>query len=237
MKLSKHVIRALLRGARPAFGSRHLGVGGRRLMLELLTAAARPPKGTRFQRITIAGVPVERVQPPQSGTRGALLYLHGGAYALGSARGYRGMVAQLAAAAGMTALIPDYSRAPEARYPIALEEMVAVYTCLVDSGLDPRTTVIVGDSAGGGLTLALAMALRDRGLPLPAALGLICPWADLALDIDQMRPVLRDPLILPSMYGRVGPSLRRVLRSTVARHLSGVWRYDGPATDRHADRG
>ena len=115
MKLNKNVIRAVLRGARPAFGSRHMGVGGRRLMLELLTAAARPPKGTRFQRVTIAGVPVDRVHPPQPATHGTLIYLHGGAYALGSAKGYRGMVAQLAAAAGMTALVPDYSRAPEAQ--------------------------------------------------------------------------------------------------------------------------
>lgn len=205
MKLGKNVIRAVLRGTRPAFGSRHMGVGGRRLMLALLTAAARAPKGTRFERVTIAGVPVERVQPPQSGTHGTLIYLHGGAYALGSAKGYRGLVAQLAAAAGLTALVPDYSRAPQARYPIALEEMVAVYSCLLEDGLDPQTTVIAGDSAGGGLTLALAMALRDRGLPAPAALGLICPWADLALDIDEMRPVLRDPLILPSMTAEWAP--------------------------------
>jgi epsilon-lactone hydrolase len=205
VKLSKTVIRTVLRGARPAFGSRHMGVDGRRLMLELLTAAARPPKGTRYQRVTVAGVPVERVQPPQPGNQGTLIYLHGGAYALGSAKGYRGMVAQLAAAAGMTALVPDYSRAPEARYPIALEEMVAVYSRLLEDGVDPKTTVIVGDSAGGGLTLALAMALRDRGLAAPAVLGLICPWADLAIDIDEMRPVLRDPLILPSMCAEWAP--------------------------------
>jgi monoterpene epsilon-lactone hydrolase len=205
MKLSKSVLRAVLRVARPAFGSRRMGVGGRRLMVELLTAAARPPKGTRFQRVIVAGVPLERVQPPQSGTQGTLIYLHGGAYALGSAKGYRGMVAHLAAAAGMTALIPDYSRAPEAQYPIALEEMVAVYSRLLEDGLDPNTAVIAGDSAGGGLTLALAMALRDRGIAAPAALGLICPWADLALDIDEMRPVLRDPLILPSMTAEWAP--------------------------------
>jgi epsilon-lactone hydrolase len=205
VKLSKSIIRAGLRGSRPLFGSCHMSVGGRRLMVELLTAAARPPKGTRYQRVTVAGVPVERVQPPQSGTHGTLIYLHGGAYALGSAKGYRGMVAQLAAAAGMTALVPDYSRAPEARYPIALEEMVAVYSRLLEDGLDPKTTVIVGDSAGGGLTLALAMALRDRGIAAPAALGLICPWADLALDVDEMRPVLRDPLILPSMTAEWAP--------------------------------
>ena len=204
MKLSKRVIRAVLRGARPPFGSRRMGVAGRRLMLELLTGAARPPKDTSFQRVTVAGVPVERVQIP-SATRGTLVYLHGGAYALGSATGYRGLVAQLAAAAGMTAFVPDYSRAPEAQYPIALEEMVAVYSRLLQDGLDPTTTVIAGDSAGGGLTLALAMALRDRGIPAPAALGLICPWADLAIDIDGMRPVLRDPLILPSMCTEWAP--------------------------------
>jgi acetyl esterase/lipase len=173
-------------------------------MLELLTAAARPPKGTHYQRVTVAGVPVERVQTP-SGTNGTLIYLHGGAYALGSARGYRGLVAHLAAAAGMTALIPDYSRAPEAQYPIALEEMVAVYSRLLEDGFGPKMTVIAGDSAGGGLTLALAMALRDRGLAAPAALGLICPWADLAIDVDEMRPLLRDPLILPSMTAEWAP--------------------------------
>lgn len=205
MTLRKIAVRAVLRGSRAPFASRNMGVGGRRLMLEMLTAAARPPRGTRFQRITIAGVPVERVQPPHCGNNGTLIYLHGGAYALGSARGYRGMVAQLAAAAGMTALVPDYSRAPEAQYPIALEEMFAVYSRLLEDGLVPNTTVVVGDSAGGGLTLALAMALRDRGIPGPAALGLICPWADLAIDIDQLRPVLRDPLILPSMCAEWAP--------------------------------
>jgi acetyl esterase/lipase len=181
-----------------------MGVGGRRLMLALLTAAARPPKGTRYQRVTVAGVPVERVQIP-SGANGTLIYLHGGAYALGSAKGYRGMVAQLAAAAGMTALVPDYSRAPEAQYPVALDEMVAVYSRLLEGGLDPTTTVIAGDSAGGGLTLALAMALRDRGIALPAALGLISPWADLAIDVDGTRPILRDPLILPFMCTEWAP--------------------------------
>jgi acetyl esterase/lipase len=105
----------------------------------------------------------------------------------------------------MSALIPDYSRAPAARYPVALEEMVAVYSRLLEDGLDPKTTVIAGDSAGGALTLALAFALRDRGIAAPAALGLICPWADLAIDVDEKRPALRDPLILPSMTAEWAP--------------------------------
>jgi acetyl esterase/lipase len=205
VKLNKRIIRAGLRSSRPLFASRGMSVGGRRLMLELLTAAARPPKGTGFERVTIAGVPAERVHTAHSVPNGALLYLHGGGYALGSAKGYRGLVAHLAAASGMTALIPDYSRAPDVQYPIALEEVVGVYTRLLEDGLDPRNTVVVGDSAGGGLTLALALALRDRAIAAPAALGLICPWADLALDIDRKRPVLRDPLILPSMCAEWAP--------------------------------
>jgi monoterpene epsilon-lactone hydrolase len=205
MNISKRVIRATLRSARPLLASHRVSVSGKRLMLELLTGAARPPKGTRHERITIAGVPVERLQTAQGGSNGTLIYLHGGAYALGSAKGYRGLVAQLAKAAGMTALIPDYSRAPDAKFPVALEEMVALYTRLLEDGLDPKTTVIAGDSAGGGLTLAFAMALRDRGITAPAALGLICPWADLAIDVDNARPVLRDPLILPSMTAEWAP--------------------------------
>jgi monoterpene epsilon-lactone hydrolase len=205
MRINRHVIRAGLRASRPLFASHRISVDGKRALFDAFTSAARPPEGTRFERITIAGVPVERVLPPKGGTNGTLIYLHGGAYALGSAKGYRGLVAHLATAAGMTALIPDYSRAPEARYPVALEEMVAVYSRLLEDGLDPKITVIAGDSAGGGLTLALAMALRDRGIAAPAALGLICPWANLAIDIDQLRPTLRDPLILPSMTAAWAP--------------------------------
>lgn len=137
---------------------------------------------------------------------GTLIYLHGGGYALGSAKAYRGFAAHLARAAQMTALVPDYSRAPEARYPSALEEMIAVYAELLETGSDPKTMVIAGDSAGGGLTLALAMALRDRGIPAPAALGLICPWADLAIDIDRARPPRRDPLVLPAMTAEWAPA-------------------------------
>jgi epsilon-lactone hydrolase len=205
MNINKRVIRAGLRASRPLFASHRVSVNGKRAMVNLLTGAARPPKGTHFDRDTIAGVPVERVQPSMGGTNGTLIYLHGGGYALGSAKGYRGLVAHLAATADMTAIIPDYARAPEARYPVALEQMVAVYSRLLEDGLDPKSTVIAGDSAGGGLTLALAMALRDRGIAGPAALGLICPWANLAIDIDQLRPKLRDPLILPSMTAEWAP--------------------------------
>ena len=203
MSIRPGVVRAGLRSCRPLFATHRISVGGKRRLYELFTGVARPPKGTRWERVTIAGVPVERTLGV--GSDSTLIYLHGGAYALGSAAGYRGLAARLAAAAGMTAVVPDYSRSPEARYPVALEEAVAVYMGLLVDGLDPKTIVIVGDSAGGGLSLALAMALRDRGIEGPAALGLICPWADLAIDVDGVRPAGRDPLILPSMASQWAP--------------------------------
>jgi acetyl esterase/lipase len=205
MRFGRGVVRAGLRGCRPLFASRRISIGGKRRLYEVFTGVARAPKGTSFERDTVGGVPVLRVRPPGVGSGATLIYLHGGAYALGSAAGYRGLAARLASAAGMTAVVPDYSLSPEARYPVALEEMVAVYSRLLDEGLDPKRAVVVGDSAGGGLAVALAMALRDRGIEGPAAIGLICPWADLAIDVDGTRPVARDPLILPSMCAEWAP--------------------------------
>ena len=196
MRIHREVVRAALRGCRPPLASHRISLGGKRKMYEAFTAVARPPKGVQWQRAGVAGVPVERTVADSDAT---LVFLHGGAYGLGSARGYRGVAGRLAVAAGMTAVVPDYSLSPEARYPVALEEMVAVYTALLADGLDPQKVVVAGDSAGGGLTLVLAMALRDRGIALPAVLGLICPWADLALDCKGRRPENRDPLITPAM--------------------------------------
>jgi epsilon-lactone hydrolase len=197
MRLRRGAVRVALRACRVPLASHRISLRGKRKMYEAFTAVARPPKDMRWQRGVVAGVPVERTVG--AGSDATLIYLHGGAYGLGSARGYRGVAGRLAAAAGMTVVVPDYSLSPEARYPVALEEMVAVYSAMIADGLDPKKTVIVGDSAGGGLTLALAMALRDRGIALPAALGLVCPWADLALDIEGRRPEGRDPLITPAM--------------------------------------
>ena len=205
MRIRRGAVRVALRACRAPLASHRISLGSKRKMYEAFTAVPRPPGGTRYERLTIAGVPVLRLRPPGDVAAGTLIYLHGGAYALGSAEGYRGLAARLAAAAGMTAVVPDYSRSPEARYPVALEEAVAVYTGLLVDGLDPKTIVVAGDSAGGGLSLALAMALRDRGIEGPAALGLICPWADLAIDIDGVRPAGRDPLILPSMASEWAP--------------------------------
>lgn len=139
-----------------------------------------------------AGVPAARFHPPGAAASRAILYLHGGAYMAGSATSHGGLAASLAAAANMTVMLPDYRLAPEHPFPAALDDARTAYLELTAAGM---TLSLAGDSAGGGLALALAMDLRDRGDPLPDSLALVSPWTDMTLsgasitaraDIDPM---------------------------------------------------
>ncbi|MFT4623008.1 MAG: monoterpene epsilon-lactone hydrolase [Myxococcota bacterium] len=114
-----------------------------------------------------------------AGTDSVVLYLHGGAYVLGSTVAYRDACSRLARESGARVLAPDYRLAPEHPHPAALDDALAAYRWLVETcGISPRDITVGGDSAGGGLTLALLTALRDSGAPLPARAVLISPWAD-----------------------------------------------------------
>jgi acetyl esterase/lipase len=108
-----------------------------------------------------------------------MLYLHGGAYTAGSPRSHRPLVARLADVAQTIAIAPDYRLGPEHRFPAAVEDATAVYRALLAGGTEPGQLVVAGDSAGGGLALALALALKAEGLPQPAGFFVISPWADL----------------------------------------------------------
>ncbi|MEM7288679.1 MAG: alpha/beta hydrolase [Actinomycetota bacterium] len=113
-----------------------------------------------------------------------LLYFHGGAFILGTADHVRGMLGHLATAAGCRVLSVDYRLAPEHPYPAAVDDAIASYRWLLDHDIQPADIVIGGDSAGGGLTLALLASLADEGLPHPAGAIPISPWADLACAAD-----------------------------------------------------
>jgi len=137
------------------------------------------PEGVTVEKTQMAGVPGEWLTPDGVGGKGALLYLHGGGYALGSTRSHRHMCAAIALALGSPVLLIDYRLAPEHPFPAAVEDAVAVYRALLDSGYDASGLAIAGDSAGGGLTIATLVAARDAGLAMPAAAVCISPWANL----------------------------------------------------------
>lgn len=199
MRVPSPVMRLGLHAARPIILSPRVSLATRRRLVDALTRVGRAPRGTRCERSPLGGVPCERAVPPGASSDRIVLYLHGGGYALGSARAYRGFAARLAAVVGAEAVVPDYRLSPEHPYPAALDDVIAVYRGLLDAGQDPASIIVVGDSAGGGLTLALVASLRARDIELPRALGLICPWLDLAADMARTRVAGRDPLIIPSV--------------------------------------
>jgi monoterpene epsilon-lactone hydrolase len=114
----------------------------------------------------------------------ALVYFHGGGYRLASALAYRAYCSNIVKHGSMSVLNVHYRLAPEHPFPAAIDDAVAAYQWLLDQGTPPARIVIAGDSAGGGLSAALLLALRDRGLPLPAGAALLSPWADLTNSAD-----------------------------------------------------
>ena len=138
------------------------------------------PKQVRCRPVDVAGVPAAWIETPDA-TQGALLYLHGGAYSLGSVDTHRELIARLAHGTRRRALAINYRLAPENLFPAALDDTVSAYRWLLAQGISPERIVIAGDSAGGGLAIAALVALRDAGTPLPAAAVCLSPWLDLTL--------------------------------------------------------
>jgi len=152
----------------------------RRVYDAWLTAAAPAPAGLERATFAYGGVRCLRLSMPAASPTAAVLYLHGGGYAIGSPEGYAGIGAALSAAGGAAVVSVDYRRAPEHPFPAALQDALAAYRALA-AELDPSRIVLCGDSAGGGLVLALLLALRDAGDALPAGAAALSPWADLTL--------------------------------------------------------
>jgi acetyl esterase/lipase len=141
--------------------------------------AIPPPEGTAVDPVDAGGVPAEWIGAPDADATRVILYLHGGGYCIGSLNSHRPFVARLSGATGCFALAADYRLAPEHPHPAAVDDAVEVYRWLLQHGADPTRMAIAGDSAGGGLTVATLLALRDRGEPLPAAAVCISPWVDM----------------------------------------------------------
>ena len=155
-----------------------------------------PPADVEIKPVNAGGVPAEWVIPPGATAGRTILYFHGGGYIVGAPRDYREMVSRIARAAQAQALTIDYRRAPENPHPAAVEDAVAAYRWLLGQGVEPGRTVLAGDSAGGGLTVATLVSLRDRGDRLPAAGVCLCPWVDLEITGKSMDTNAEvDPLV------------------------------------------
>ncbi len=179
-----------------------LSVEESRAEFELVASQFQPASDVRCEPVDAAGVPGERISTPESVQERVIYYLHGGAYVMGSINTHRELISRLARAGRARALAVDYRLAPENPFPAAIEDSAAAYRWLLSSGVDPARLVIAGDSAGGGLTIATLVALRDAGDPLPAAAVCLSPWVDLEglgesmisrAEIDPM--IQRDSLI------------------------------------------
>lgn len=157
----------------------------------------------RVEEREAGGMPAFLLTPPDADTARIGLWLHGGGYVFGSQLSHGCMVAEAARAAGFPMLHLQYRRAPEHRYPAALDDAVAAYASLLD-GFPAEAVAVVGDSAGGGLAFAMLLAARDRGLPMPGAVACISPWVDLQGTGETFRTHEHvDPLISRSVVASV----------------------------------
>jgi acetyl esterase/lipase len=156
--------------------------------------------GTTEETATLGGRPTAWITPSgrghAPGDGPVLLYLHGGAYEIGSIASYRRFASELALLLGAAVAVVEYRLAPEDPYPAAVDDAVTAYADLVAAGHAPGSVALMGDSAGGGLALATLLALGRRGLPQPAAAVALSPWADLTLTADSYdRCAATDPYL------------------------------------------
>jgi len=194
-RLVAGVLRSVLRVAISAPFRADLPVEKQRSRLHKVTRLTLPPRHAKFESSSSDGVLGEWVTA-RGHERSALrvLYLHGGGYCVGSPATHHAITGHLAVRCGARVFVADYRLAPEHAFPAAVDDAVAAYRGLLAAGAKAQDIVIAGDSAGGGLTLAAALRLRELELPLPRALVLFSPWVDLSL--DQLPPPPPDEVML-----------------------------------------
>lgn len=198
LSLRSHLFRQVVRWLIVPCISGTAPVVQRRARLERTMRLARLPLpgGTQVEPATFRGVPGEWIRNLRSKPRRTVLYLHGGAYAIGSPNVYREYMAQLAQQWQAQIAIIDYRLAPEHPFPAALDDAIAAYQSLLESGIAASDLVVSGDSAGGGLTLACSLKARELGLPLPGALIVVAPWVDMTVSGDSAKEKTRDDMLV-----------------------------------------
>jgi acetyl esterase/lipase len=197
--------------------------------IEALASIAPLPDDVTYEPVDAGGLPAEWVTAPGARRENVILYLHGGGYVIGSIKTHRELAARLSRAAAARVLLIEYRLAPEHPHPAAVDDATTAYRWLLGSGVAPSRLVIGGDSAGGGLTVATLVALRDAGQPLPAAGVCLSPWVDLEgvgewmatkAAVDPM--VQRDPLRKMAAMYLAGQDPHTPLAAPLYADLSGL---------------
>jgi len=154
------------------------------------------PPNTSITPVKVDGIPAEWVEAPNARADHAILYLHGGGYVIGSPVTHRSLAGKLSETSRARVLVIDYRMAPENPFPAAVDDAVKAYRWLLAQGLSPAKLAISGDSAGGGLTLAALVALRDANVALPKAVAMLSPWTDLTGNSETMTTrAAQDPMV------------------------------------------
>ena len=181
---------------RPPTGE--LDIEKKRAKLEATGKKFKPTFNLQCTALNADSISAEWIVPSAAFTDRVILYLHGGAYNRGSINSHRSLVANIANAAQARALVIDYRLAPEDPFPAAVEDAVIAYRWLLANNISPDQIVVIGDSAGGGLTLSMLVALRNAGEPLPAGAVCLSPWTDLAITGESWSTKAKVELILDS---------------------------------------
>ncbi len=174
----------------------------RPMMKAMERRAPRVPAKVSITQVKLGDVPAERLAVSAADEKGAILYIHGGAFIAGSPITHRGLTWRLADGLRIPIYAVDYRLAPEHPFPAALDDLVEAYRALLAKDVMPSRLFVAGDSAGGNLTLTLTLKLRALGLPLPAALVCLSPATDLVGDLPSHRSnadsdSMFDPRLLP----------------------------------------
>jgi monoterpene epsilon-lactone hydrolase len=206
-----------------------LSVEEQRAQIEADHTQVQLAQDVRCQPVDAGGVPAEWVTTPESIEGRVIQYLHGGAYMVGSIKTHREIGSRISRAAAAQVLLIDYRLAPENPFPAAVEDSVAAYRWLLSTGVNPAQAVIAGESAGGGLTVATLVALRDAVEPLPAAAVAISPWVDMEAlgesvttkaEVDLM--VQREGILMAAEVYLGGINPRTPLASPIYADLTGL---------------
>ncbi|HEX8327020.1 MAG TPA: alpha/beta hydrolase [Hymenobacter sp.] len=202
------LLKQFLTAAAAPLARRKPSVGAMRLAMEAGSLFQFMPWHVHLESLKLDNrLEAEWLRPRNAHPSRVLLYLHGGGYVLGSLNTHRSLVGSLAQRCGLNALTINYRKAPDHPFPAALDDAKRAYRWLLRHGHQPADIVVAGDSAGGGLALALLLALREAGEPAPAAGVGLSPWTDLNLPITALRRVAREEgLLLEALQMRTwGP--------------------------------